>query len=362
VNRTALYKVHVALGARMVDFAGWEMPVQYTGPLEEHHTVRTAAGLFDIDHMGQVTVEGPDGLAFLQSVVTSDMSGLNEGEAGYGLLCYADGGAVDDLFVYRLPDRYFIAVNAGNRKKDVRWMQAHAWGYDVTVTDISDETYMLALQGPQAGAILQALTPADLSRLAFHYATESEVAGVKTLIGRTGYTGEDGFELFFDANQAGHVWDALLEAGQPHGLQPIGLAARDSLRFEPCLPLYGDELGPDISPLEAGLGWAVSFDKGPFIGREALLKQRLEGPPRKLVAFEMEERGVPRHGYTLRVDGETGVVTSGMYAPTVERYVGLALIPAAYAEVGQPLEVDIHGRARAARVVEKPFYTPAYRR
>jgi aminomethyltransferase len=362
MQRTPLYETHVELGARIVPFAGYEMPVQYEGPLEEHATVRRSAGLFDIDHMGQLVVEGPDALAFLQYITTSDVSELAEWEAGYSLLCYADGGTVDDIFIYHLPEYYYVVVNASNLKKDVRWLKAHTPGFDVTVTDVSEETYMLAFQGPKAGEVLQRITDADLGSLEFHFSTRAEVAGVECLIGSTGYTGEYGYELFFDATRAATVWNAILEAGEPEGVEPIGLAARDSLRFEPCLPLYGHELSPSISPLEAGLGFAVKTGKGDFVGRDALLKQRLERPPRKLVCLEMIDRGVPREHYEVIVDGQHGFVTTGMFAPTVEIYAAMALIPRDLAEIGKEVDVIIRGKAKRAKIVKRPFYVPAYRR
>ncbi len=362
MQRTRLYDTHVKLGARLVPFAGYEMPVQYEGPLEEHATVRQAAGLFDIDHMGQLIVEGPDALDFLQYMCTADISTLREWEAGYSMLCYADGGVVDDIFIYRLPEYYYLVVNAANLKKDVKWLKAHTPGFDVKVTDVSEETYLLAFQGPKAQEVLQRITDVDLSQLEYHYSTRGQVAGVDALIGSTGYTGEYGYELYFDANHAETVWNAILEAGEPEGVKPIGLAARDSLRFEPCLPLYGHELGPDITPLEAGLGFFVKTDKGDFIGRDALLKQRLEQPARKLVCLEMIDKGVPREHYEVVADGQSGFVTSGMFAPTVGAYVAMALVPREVAEIGREVDVMIRGKAKKAKIVKRPFYTPAYRR
>ena len=362
MNRTPLYDTHVSLGARMVPFAGWEMPVQYSGALEEHEAVRTAAGLFDIDHMGQIIVEGPDAFKFLQRTVTSDVKSLAQWEAGYSILCYADGGAVDDIFIYNLPEHYFLAVNASNLAKDAFWLSSHAADYNVTVTNISTETFMMALQGPKAQAILQTLTDANLASLRFHFSTRANVAGVPTLIGNTGYTGEYGYELFFPADKAEKVWNAILDAGRPQGLKPIGLAARDSLRFEPCLPLYGHELSPTLGPIESGLSFAVRFDKGDFVGRAALLKQKLEGPARKLVGIEMVDKGVAREHYPIRVGEAEGVVTSGMFAPTVKSYVAMALLPAEYAKLGQEVEVIIRDKPKRAKVIKRPFYTPAYRR
>ncbi|MBN1401170.1 MAG: glycine cleavage system aminomethyltransferase GcvT [Anaerolineae bacterium] len=363
-RKTRLYDRHVALGGRMVDYAGWLLPVQYPhGPNAEHLQVRQAAGLFDIDHMGQLVVSGPEALPYLQSVMTADAAGIPVGAAGYSLLCYADGTVVDDTFIYRRPESYFVAVNAANNEKDTHWLKYHSLGWDVSVENISDGTYMLALQGPAAEAILNPLCDDDLSRLAYHRFVEARVLGVETLVGRTGYTGEDGFELFFPADHAGALWDALLEAGEPHGLWPIGLAARDSLRFEPCMPLYGQELSAQITPIEAGFGWAVAFDKGSFLGREALLKQRLEGPARRLVAFEMTERGVPRHDYPVLVDDEVcGWVTTGMYAPSLDQFLGLAYVASEHSALGDEIGIQIRNAVRAARIVKKPFYVPAYRR
>ncbi|MHB0856064.1 MAG: glycine cleavage system aminomethyltransferase GcvT [Anaerolineae bacterium] len=363
-KKTALYDRHVALGGRMIEFAGWTLPVQYqTGPKEEHLRVRQTAGLFDIDHMGQVVVSGPDALPFLQAVMTADVAGFGPGTANYSLLCYDDGGVVDDTFIYTLPGRYFVAINASNNAKDTRWLEAHTHGFDVKVENVSDSTYMLALQGPAAEAILQPLCGADLAQMAFHTGIETQVVGVPTLVGRTGYTGEDGFELFFSTEQAVQVWDAIMAEGQPKGLLPIGLAARDSLRFEAAMPLYGQEISAARDPIGAGLAWAVSTTKGPYIGREALLKVRLEGSVQKLVGFEMTEGGVPRHEYEVAVDDVVcGEVTSGMYAPTLDSFLGLAYVPAEYSKPGTALQILIRDKPKMAVVVKRPFYKPAYRR
>lgn len=366
LQRTALYEEHLRLQGRMVPFAGWELPVQYDnqGPTVEHRAVRERAGLFDIDHMGQIEVTGPDALAFLQRIQVGDISEIADQGARYSLMCYADGGVVDDIFLYRLSaDRWWVVVNAANRHKDVRWLQAHAHGFNVRIRDISDQTYMLALQGPKAQAILQSLTSLDLNQVPFHTCAQAEVAGVPTLVGATGYTGEYGYELFFPVTSAVFMWRTLLAAGQAEGLLPCGLAARDSLRFEPCLPLYGHEIDHDIDPISARLGWAISFDKGEFIGRDALLKIRLEGPTHKLVGFEMVDRGVPRAGYDVLIDGQVvGEVTTGMKSPTTGRFVGLAFVPAEAATVGTELEIMIRNKLRRAVVVPRPFYVPAYRR
>lgn len=363
VKRTALYERHLALGGRMVEFAGYELPVQYpTGPKAEHLACRHAAGLFDIDHMGQVIVSGRDALPFLQSVMTADVSKFALGSAHYSLLCYADGGVVDDTFIYTLPGRYFVAINASNNAKDTRWLEAHRGGYEVELRNVSEETYMLALQGPQAQAILQPLCASDLAVLPYHQAAETTVLGQPTLLGHTGYTGEDGYELFFPRTAAPALWDALLEQGRPLGLLPIGLAARDSLRFEACMPLYGDEITAERSPIGAGLGWAVSFDKGDFIGRDALLKERLEGPRERLVGLRMIEHSVPRHGYVVLTNGQPcGIVTSGMYSPSLDAFLAMAFVASEYSAIGAEVAIEIRGKPHKAVVVKRPFYLPAYR-
>ncbi len=365
LKRTKLYDTHVALSGRMVEFAGWELPVQYpTGPTVEHEAVRTAAGLFDIDHMGQFMVIGEEATPFLNHMVTWDVSNMKDGEAHYSLLCYEDGGIVDDIFIYRRGDGYMVVVNASNRDKDFKWFSLHTGGYNVTVTDVSDETYMLALQGPKAETVLNKLLPNhDAATMAFHTSRSTSLNGIPTLIGRTGYTGEDGFELFFSADEAVRMWNMLLEAGKEDGLIPCGLAARDSLRFEPCLPLYGDEIFSEIDPISARLGFFVSFEKD-FIAKNALLKIKLEGPTQKLIGFEMVERGVPRHGYAiLSPAGEKiGFVTTGMKAPTAGKFVGLGYVQSSYTKYGTEIAIEIRGKAKKAVVRKRPFYIPAYRR
>ena len=370
LKRTQLYNWHVAHGGRMVPFAGWEMPVQYpTGPVAEHNATRAAAGLFDIDHMGQMEVRGPDAEAFVNWVVTYDVRKMKRLDAHYALFCYADGGTIDDLFVYKLPDPddeskdyFFLAINAANREKDVEWVLAHTEGFDVRAKDISDETYMLAFQGPKAPEILDRLTEKELSRTERFTAVQDTIDGVPILFGRTGYTGEDGFELFFPAEQAEQVWTTILKEGEAEGALPIGLAARDSLRFEPCMPLYGHELSANITPVEARLTFAVSFNKD-FIGRDALLKQKLEKPKRVLVGFEMVDRGVAREGYPVLIDGrEVGVVSTGMYSPTSKRYLGMAFVPRENSKLGNEIEVMVRNKPLKAKIIKRPFYTPAYRR
>ena len=363
--RTRLYQWHVDHGGRMVPFAGWEMPVQYTtGPIEEHHVTRRSAGLFDIDHMGQISLTGLDAERFLNRLVTWDITQMAEYEAHYALMCYETGGIVDDVFIYNLPDKWFVVVNADNLAKDYDWMMAHADGYEVTIKDVSVDTYMLALQGPRAIELLQHLTPANLAEMPRFTALEAEVDGIKTLIGRTGYTGEDGVELFFPAGKAHRLWERILAAGPETGIevQPIGLAARDSLRFEPSFPLYGHEIGANITPLEANLGWACRFNTD-FIGKAALLEQKEQGLIKKLIGFELTEKGVPRQGYPVANEQgqEMGEVVAGLYAPTVDKYCGHAFVPPEYAKPGTPLQIIIRNKPKQAVVVKRPFYKPAYR-
>ncbi|MBN2550871.1 MAG: glycine cleavage system aminomethyltransferase GcvT [Anaerolineales bacterium] len=373
VKKTHLNQWHIAHGGRMVPFAGWEMPVQYpSGPIQEHHATRNVAGLFDIDHMGQMEIRGPDAEIFLNQLVTYDVTQMKLYEAHYAIFCYEDGTCVDDLFIYKLPDPsddspqhiyFFLAINASNREKDVAWVQAHTRGYKVRVTDLSDDTYMLAFQGPRAVEIMNRMTRADLLKAPRFSAVQDTLLGeVPILLGRTGYTGEDGFELFFPARYAVAVWEAVLKEAGPEGVIPIGLAARDSLRFEACMPLYGHEISDHITPVEAGLGFAISYHKE-FIGRNALLKQKLEKPARVLVGFEMIERGMAREHYPVAKDGQLiGHVTSGMYAPTLDKYLGMALLPREFSSRDTEIEILIRNKPVKAKVVKKPFYIPAYRR
>ncbi len=362
MQKTPLYDSHLALEGRIVDFAGWALPVQYpTGPTVEHQAVRTAAGLFDISHMGQFELTGLDADLFLQTVQVWDIATMQPYEAHYSLLLYGDGTIVDDIFLYRLPDRWLIVVNAANRAKDLAWLQANALGFEIDLTDISDETCMLALQGPKAESILQRLTTINLGEVATRTAVELEIEGTKILAGRTGYTGEDGFELYIPAAQATALWEKLLTTGKDDGLLPCGLAARDSLRFEACMPLYGHEIDAATNPLEARLGWTISWD-GEFIGREALLKTKLEKPSRLLIAFEMVDRAVPREHYEIAIDGTVvGHVTTGMKSPTLDKFVGMGYVPSGSTKFGTALQIMIRGQAKAAKVVKRPLYQPQYK-
>lgn len=363
MRRTPLASRHEALGARMVDFAGWYMPVQYTGILEEHRAVRNAAGLFDLGHMGQVDVQGPDALSFVQYVHSNDASILAPGEAQYGLLLYPHGGVVDDIIVYRRPSGvgFFVVINAANIDKDMAWLherRAERSDLDVSIRNISDETGMIALQGPRAASIVATLSSVDLLSMAYFSCRETHIAGIPCLAGRTGYTGEDGWEFYCPIDATTALWDALMEAGTPHGLRPIGLGARDTLRLEARMPLYGNELAEDINPYEAGLGWAVKLEKGPFVGRDALAAAREAKSGRRTVGFKMVERGgAPRSHYDVQMDGRViGHVTSGTTSPTLGENIGLALIERQYAGVGKPLEIMIRGKPVAAVQVKTPFY------
>jgi len=367
LKQTALLDRHRALGAKLVPFAGWEMPVQYEGILAEHRTVRTAAGLFDLGHMGQVAFTGPDALAFLQYSTTNDVASLQAGEAKYGLLPNDSGGVVDDIIVYRNPageDGYLVVVNAANTDKDVAWwneLRARRSDLDVTITDVSADLGMIAIQGPNAVQIVKLVTDDPVEPIAYFTWRNGTVAGVDTRIARTGYTGEDGFEFYAANDQIGQVWDALMEAGKTLGVAPIGLGARDTLRLEARMPLYGQELADDISPYEAGLGWAVSLDKGDFVGRSSMEQVKSAGAPRRTVGFQTVGRsGAPRTHCAVEVNGqEVGFVTSGTFSPTLERNIGLALIDRTYAGIGKPLQIMVRNKPVEAVQVKTPFYKRA---
>jgi aminomethyltransferase len=327
--------------------------------------VRTAAGLFDISHMGEVEVKGPDALAFLQHIATQDVASIGEGQSSYALMCRPDGGIVDDIFIYNLPDGYMVVVNASNIEKDFAWMLDHMAGYDVVLTNISDHASMLALQGPLAESIVARAASADVASLPFHGVTTAMLLGeVPAIVARTGYTGEDGFELFVDDDMAERLWDGLLELGSGEGLKPCGLGARDSLRFEACLALYGHEIADEINPYEAKLGWVVKLDKGDFVGREALQRVKQEGVGRRLAGFEMVGRGIARGDYEIRsVDGERiGYVTTGMPAPSLSKNLGLGYVPTALAKEGAEFDVVVREKPVRARVVKTPFYKPRYKK
>lgn len=355
LRRTPLYDEHRALGAKLVPFAGWEMPVQYGGPRggikAEHEAVRERAGLFDVSHMGEVAFGGPDAEGAVQRLVTRDVARLAEGQAGYAAVCLPDGGTVDDVLVYKNPDDFLVVVNASNREGDVAHFREHTADLDVEIHDRSDDWALLALQGPEAAGILRRFTEADLSGLRYYRFEVGEVGGRYAIVSRTGYTGEDGFEIYVRPDDAAPLWRALIEAGAV----PAGLGARDTLRLEAGMCLYGNELDRETTPLEAGIGFAVHLDKEPgFVGQEALRKQKEEGLRKRLVGFKMEGRGIARHGYPVLLDGErVGVVTSGTLSPTLGEAIGLALVEPG---VEDGFDVEIRGKAVPARVVPLPFY------
>jgi aminomethyltransferase len=356
MKRTPLHQAHVKAGARMVPFGGWEMPVQYAGIIEEHRAVRSAVGLFDVSHMGEFEVEGPGALAALQRLTTNDVAALAPGQIQYSVLCYPNGTIVDDLTVYRLAgDRFMLTVNAGNIDKDWAWVTEHGAG--ATWRNASAEMGLIAVQGPKAEALVGRLADHDVTGIGYYRFAAGRVAGAGTLISRTGYTGEDGFELYVPPGETERLWTALLDAGRGDGAQPIGLGARDTLRLEMKYALYGNDIDETTNALEAGLGWVVKPGKGEFIGRAALETIRAAGVARKLVGLEMVDRAVARHGYPVLHDGRrVGVVTSGSYGPSVDRYIAMAYVETPLAAVGTGLAVEIRGQAKAARVVRTPFY------
>lgn len=362
LKRTPLYEQHVALGARLVEFGGWEMPVQYTGILQEHQAVRTRAGLFDVSHMGEFKVEGEDALAFLQYLVPNDVARLAIHQVLYTQLCLPGGNVIDDLLIYRLAERhYMLVVNAANIEKDLTWVQSQSQHFEhVTVSDQSGTTALIALQGPAATDILQPLTEVDLKEVRYYNCAAGVVDGINCIVSRTGYTGEDGFELYCASGEAAKLWQDLLQAGQEQGLVAAGLGARDTLRLEAGLCLYGHELDEQTNPLEARLGWTVKLKKGQFIGRDALVAVKEQGPERLLVGIELIERGVPRSGYAIYdQEQQIGTLTSGAPGPTVHKNIGMGYVTAKYAEVGREVAIEIRGKHVAARIVALPFYKHA---
>jgi aminomethyltransferase len=359
MRKTPLNATHRASGAKMVPFGGWDMPVEYSGLISEHMAVRKAAGLFDVSHMGEFEVEGPGALAFLQRTTANNVAKLVDGQAQYSAFPLANGAPLDDVIVYRRgADRYLLVVNAGNIEKDFRWLQEQG-PQDVRLENKSDAYALLALQGPRAAEILRALTTFDLSGLKYYHFAEAEVDSYPVTVSRTGYTGEDGFEIFVSPQLVEAFWKRLLESGREKGLVPVGLGARDTLRLEARLCLHGQDMDETTSLVEAGLGWMVSLDeaKGDFPGRAVLAEQKKNGPPRKLVGFEMTGRGIARHGYPVLIhDERVGEVTSGTYAPFLQKNIGLCYVPAARAAVGTELAIDIRERKVPARVVPTPFY------
>ncbi len=356
-KRTPFYEMHVEAGAKMVEFAGFLMPVQYpTGIVEEHKQVRGEVGVFDVSHMGEIEIRGPGALAFVNRLVTNDLEKLAENQVMYTAMCYPEGGIVDDLLVYRFPDRVLLVVNASNADKDYAWIAQNTSG-DVVIENQSDRIAELAVQGPQAEPLVQSLVNLPLGEIPYYWFREGYFAGVPAIISRTGYTGEDGFEVYFDGQHAPKAWDALFGKGRGFGLKPVGLGARDSLRLEMGYCLYGNDIDQTTTPLEAGLGWVTKLDKPEFIAREVLVKQKAEGLARRLVGFGLEGKAFPRQHYKVYAGGgEAGEVTSGLWSPMLEKAVGMAYVRTAHSKIGTPLEVDVRGKRVPGQVVAKPFY------
>jgi aminomethyltransferase len=359
LKKTPLNEVHRALGGKMVDFGGWDMPVQYTaGVIEEHMATRTRAGLFDVSHMGEIWVEGRDAIAFVNSITTNDVTQLVDGQAHYSALPNEQGGVVDDLLVYRFNDeKLLLVVNASTTEKDWDWITSHKGDFDVALTNVSSAYCQIAIQGPKAVGILQKLTDTELEPIKYYHFTTGKVDGVESIISRTGYTGEDGFEVYAAAEYAEQLWNKMLETGKEEGILPCGLAARNTLRLESAMSLYGHELGDDISTLEANLGWITKLQKGDFLGRDKIAELKESGLKRKLAGFEMKEPGIARDGFDVYVgDEKVGVVTSGSPAPFLKKNIGLAFLPPEFAKTGQEIKIDVRGKRLSAEVVPTPFY------
>jgi aminomethyltransferase len=356
MKKTPFFRFHQELGAKMVPFAGYEMPIQYTGIIEEHKRVRAGVGVFDVSHMGEFMVSGKGATAFLQRLTLNDVTKLFPGRIQYSAMCYENGGIIDDLLVYNLAqDKFMVVVNASNMEKDFAWMKDHLTP-DVTLTDESDQTALLAVQGPKAEATLQKLTSAVLSQIQYYHFVQGTLAGVPMIISRTGYTGEAGFELYCAPANAEKVWTAVFDAGREFGIGPVGLGARDTLRLEMGFCLYGNDIDQTTNPLEAGLGWITRMSKPEFIGKAALEAVKKNGLQRKLVGMVLPEKTVARHGYSIRANGATiGVVTSGTFSPSLEKGIAMGYVAQEFAKPGTTIAVDVRGTDKAATVVSIPF-------
>ena len=358
LKSTPLLEVHKELGARIVPFSGWQMPIQYSGLIQEHLCVRNAVGLFDVSHMGEVDVRGSDALKFIQKLITNDAENMENGSIIYSLMCYENGGVVDDLLVHKYSDgHYFLCVNAGNVDKDFEWISEQAKSMDVEVTNTSDSIAQLAIQGKHAQTLLEKLSDVPLDDLEYYHFKKGKIHLVDSIISRTGYTGEDGFEIYFDAVQAVSVFKKIIEVGEPFGLEPIGLGARDTLRLEMGYALYGQEISTDTNPLEAGLSWVVKLNKKDnFIGKEAIQKLKNDGVKQRLAGVKLLERGVPRSHYPILCEGESvGEVTSGTFSPSLNCGVALCSISSEYSKVGTKLKIQIRGKNVPGEVVKLPF-------
>jgi aminomethyltransferase len=355
MKKTAFYEKHIHMGAKMVEFAGFLMPIQYRSIRDEHRRVRETVGVFDVSHMGEVEIRGTNQLAMVQKISINDASALSSGQAQYSAMCYPDGGLVDDMLVYSFNDRFLLVINAANIDKDVRWIGENKIA-DCEVINISDRISQMAVQGKKAEATLQKITEVRLDEIKYYWFTEGELAGAPMIISRTGYTGEPGFELYFENKYAGQVWDAVFDAGSEFDIEPIGLGARDSLRLEKKMCLYGNDIDQTTNPLEAGLGWITKLDKGDFVGRDELRTIKENGLNRKLVAFVLSESAFPRQGYEIYKDGEKiGAVTSGTVSPILEKGIGLGYVPLDLAKTGTEIDIKIRDRYLKAEIIKPPF-------
>jgi aminomethyltransferase len=355
LKHTALHDIHVKLGAKMVEFAGYHMPIQYHSIREEHKRVRNTVGVFDVSHMGEVEITGPKALEMVQKITINDASQLEIGQAQYSAMCYPDGGIVDDLLVYRFKDKYLLVINAANKNKDLQWMLDNKI-QGCKIKDISDEITQIAVQGKKAEATLQKLTKLDLSKIQFYWFEEGVLAGANMIISRTGYTGEPGFELYFANKYAIPVWEAVFEAGKEFDIEPIGLGARDSLRLEKKMCLYGNDIDQTTNPLEAGLGWITKPEKGDFVGKDAIIRAKEEGLKRRLVAFVLNQTGFPRKGYKILKNGsDIGKVTSGTVSPILEKGIGLGYVSKEYSKIDTEIDILIRDKAIPAKIIKPPF-------
>jgi len=355
-KKTPFYRIHLENKAKMVEFAGYWMPIQFRGIMEEHRRVRSRVGLFDITHMGEFEVRGKDSLSFLQKMTTNDLSKLSDYQVQYSCMCYEDGGIVDDLLVYRLPDRFFLVVNAANIEKDFNWLKEHLFG-DVKLENVSDKIALLAIQGPVAEKVMVKLIDVDLKKLGYYWAVRGKVAEKNILFSRTGYTGEDGFELYMPPEYGEHLWNSIMQAGEEFGIEPIGLGARDSLRLEMKYMLYGNDIDQSTNPLEAGLGWIVKLDKGDFVGREPTLRLKEKGIKRRLVAFVLFDKAFPRRHYQIEKDGKKiGEVTSGTFSSFLRKGIGLGYVEVEFSEIRTKLEINIRDKTYPAEIIKPPFY------
>jgi aminomethyltransferase len=357
LKRTPFYDFHTALGAKMVEFAGYEMPIQYTSIIEEHLTVRQKVGVFDVTHMGEFFIRGSDALNFLQKVTINDVARLQVGKVQYSAMCYPDGGIIDDLLIYRMENQYMLVVNASNLQKDFDWLQSQKYG-DVEIENVSDTTALLAVQGPRSLATLQKLTTEDLSKIEYYNFTITTLAGISMFVSRSGYTGELGFELFFsgDTDQAKMIWNTIFDAGKEFGIAPIGLGARDTLRLEMGFCLYGNDIDQTTQPLEAGLGWITKLNKNEFNGRDAIVRANQEGLKRKLIGFTLSERTLARHGFEIMYNTRiVGHVTSGTFSPSLQKGIGMGYVASEVANVGTTISILVRGKEIQATIMKLPF-------